>query len=407
MSRPWSTHAFCALLAAPLAAVLVAWAGLALWLSRRTDPERRRREARARLAGVIDKLRSAGTGDDARRLLLDWQRDAAVVWRLTQAVPTPSAIGDSAWNTLWNESERAIYGPVPALPEDWAKRALAALSAKSVPGYRIGQLFRPRNLFPFLFAGFLAAVGILSCTLIAASDASARLSPESAYRQGDFASAEKGWRDELSRQPLSWTARHNLSLALAQQDHWDEGAAQAVAAFVQEPGNPYVRWQFALACEKAGAAPEPLAAFLPPGLLRSVAQLASPADWQHLAVASAWLAAGALIALLASAYGAASSSRRWLGVSIAFLALGLAAAGVSAACWRAFGTSADPDSGIVWRSSTLRSIPTEADSSQKTATITAGSLARLDKRFLGWVRLAFDNGQTGWVRKDEVVWLWQ
>jgi hypothetical protein len=265
----------------------------------------------------------------------------------------------------------------------------------------------PRNFLPFLFACLLAAMGALSCGLIAASESGKRVSPESAYRQGDFAGAEKGWREESNRQPLSWTARYDLSLALGQQDHWDEGAAQAVAAFVQRPDNSDVRWQFALACEKAGAAPEPLAAFLPPSLLRSIARLSSPADWQHDAVASAWLAGAGLIALLACAFGAAAAGRRWAMVSIALIALGLAGAGVSAACWKAFGTSGDPDAGIIWRASTLRSIPTEADSSQKTTPIGAGNLARLDKRFLGWVRLVFDNGQTGWVRKDEVVWLWQ
>ena len=25
----------------------------------------------------------------------------------------------------------------------------------------------------------------------------------------------------------------------------------------------------------------------------------------------------------------------------------------------------------------------------------------------GRLRLDFDNGQTGWVRKDEVIWLWK
>ena len=27
--------------------------------------------------------------------------------------------------------------------------------------------------------------------------------------------------------------------------------------------------------------------------------------------------------------------------------------------------------------------------------------------FLGWLRLTFSNGQTGWVRKGEVIWLWK
>jgi len=31
----------------------------------------------------------------------------------------------------------------------------------------------------------------------------------------------------------------------------------------------------------------------------------------------------------------------------------------------------------------------------------------VDKTFLGWSRLVFDNGQTGWVRTDDLVSLWK
>jgi hypothetical protein len=54
----------------------------------------------------------------------------------------------------------------------------------------------------------------------------------------------------------------------------------------------------------------------------------------------------------------------------------------------------------------LRSIPTEADTTQKSTTLAAGSVAVVDKTFISWVHLAFDNGQTGWVRQDDTVGLW-
>ena len=62
---------------------------------------------------------------------------------------------------------------------------------------------------------------------------------------------------------------------------------------------------------------------------------------------------------------------------------------------------------IVWHSGTLRSIPTEADTAQKTTPLAAGSVGVADKTFLGWVRLSFPNGQTGWVRKDELTAIWK
>src|SRR5256885_1083341 len=75
--------------------------------------------------------------------------------------------------------------------------------------------------------------------------------------------------------------------ALAQQEHAGEAAAQAAAAFVQRPGDPAVRWHFGLACEQAGFAPSPLAAFINPGPWQDLARLASPATWQFAIIISA------------------------------------------------------------------------------------------------------------------------
>ena len=125
----------------------------------------------------------------------------------------------------------------------------------------------------------------------------------SGYRHGDFAAAEAGWRTRLAASPVDWTARYNLSLALAQQNRWDEAAAQASAAFVQQPGDASVQWQFSLACASAGFVPGPLAEFLSPGPLERLARLASPGRWQVVFCAGGWLAGAALALLLLRSYG--------------------------------------------------------------------------------------------------------
>jgi hypothetical protein len=61
---------------------------------------------------------------------------------------------------------------------------------------------------------------------------------------------------------------------------------------------------------------------------------------------------------------------------------------------------------MVWRPSTLRSLPTDADT-QKTTALSAGSIATIDKTFLGWSRLNFPGGQTGWARTDDLVRLYR
>jgi hypothetical protein len=381
-------------LALPVAALVAFWGWLALRRAQRTDPVRPRREARARLAATLARMKTAST-TNRPALLLAWQHDTAVLWEISHAAPPPAALADAAWSRLWIEADRALYCADPGLPSDWGVRAEAALEAKRVPAFALLTLLRRRNLLPFLV---LAVVALLTPALRAEEAAVA-------YRRGDFATAEKLWRAGVTKDPADPIARHNFSLALAQQDHWDLAMAHATAALVQAPDRDAIRWQFALAGDKAGYLPAPLAAFLHPGPLQSLARLASPGGWQALLFAAAVIVAAALGWLLFGSYRGPSRLRRWCACSA--LGLGLLLATASLLGFHAYGETADARAVIVWHGSILRSIPTEADTTQKSTPLAAGSIAVVDGSFLGWIRLSFDNGQTGWVRKGDVVALWR
>jgi hypothetical protein len=400
---PMDTASLLLGLLAPAVGLLLFWLGLAVRRAQRTDPARARREARVRLAATLAQLRTS----PSPQLLLAWQHDATVLWQIAHAAPPAAAFADAAWTQLWLESDRSLYGAKTGLPSDWVARAEAALAAKRVPGFNPLRLFLPRNLLPFaaLLLVTLAPVAMLRAATDPATAAPAKVAPAAAYRSGDFAAAEKSWRTALAAAPTDWIARHNLSLALAQQDHAGEAAAQAAAAFVQHPANESVRWHFALASEKAGFAPAPLAGFIVAGPMAALARAASPATWQLALIAAAVLAAVALGWLLANGYG-----RRARGVTWSASALLLVSAALAAVAFlglREFGETADARAVIVWHAGALRSIPTEADTTQKTTSLAAGSVAIADKTFLGWTRLAFDNGQTGWVRQEEFVPIWR
>ncbi|MBL9198956.1 MAG: GNAT family N-acetyltransferase, partial [Opitutaceae bacterium] len=388
------------LLAAPFALFLAFWAILAVRRAAQTDPQRPRREARARLV----KLLGAQSSSLTPQRLLQWQRDTAVLWRLNHAAPRASAIPDATWATLWTETDRSLYGAQVALPSDWTARAQAALAAHRVPGFQPLRLFLARNLFPFaaVLAVFLGAGAVwLRAAVAIAPDAA------TAYRRGDFAAAEKSWRAAVNRTPTDWIARHNLSLALAQQGRATDAAAWAASAFVQNPGHAAVRWQFRHGSEQTGAAPGPLLAFVAPDALRTLAEHHSPAQWQVFAIAAAVLAALALGTILANAYG--RRARIVFAPALVIFLLALGAIGGSFAGLLAYGAAADARAVVVARASTLRSLPTEADTQQKTTPLAAGSLALADRAFLNdrWTRLAFANGQTGWVRTEDLVALWR
>jgi hypothetical protein len=206
--------------------------------------------------------------------------------------------------------------------------------------------------------------------------------------------------------PLDWPARHNLSLALAQQDRWGEATAQAAAAFVQAPSEPATRRQLVVAGDKAGFLPEPLDFLIQPGPVESLARLESPGCWQWIGVAAVALLAAALALLLAASYKVAR--RAWAGpAALTALAVAVLAGAASIVAYRAYGITADTRAVVIWRAGILRSVPTEADVSQKTTALNAGSTAIADKSFLGWIRLSFPNGQTGWVPRSEAVYLWR
>ena len=379
--------------AAPFALVLCLWLWLAVHRAQRTDPGRVRREARARLAATLAQLRTA----PSPQLLLAWQHDAVVLFQIAHAAPPATALPVATWSALWSESDRALYGAKFELPTDWVARAEAALEEMPVPGFNPLRIFLPRNLLPF---AALLLVALLPLAMLRAAD-----DPVAAYRRGDFAGAEKSWRAALAAAPTDWIARHNLSLALAQQDHSGEAAAQAAAAFVQNPADASVRWHFALATEKAGFVPMPLVGFLAPGPLPSLARLASPATWQLVLIAAAVVVAFALGWLLVNGYG--RRSRAVLRPARVVLLLGALLAVAALLSLHEFGETADARVVVVLRAGILRSIPTEADTAQKTTPLAAGSVAIADKTFLGWTRLAFENGQTGWIRKEELVALWR
>jgi hypothetical protein len=422
---PFSERSVIVLALVPFAALPLYWLALAIGRARLTDPERERREARARLLATAAEIRSllgAQSGEAAsqplRTKLLAWQHDTARIWNLAHAAPSAvvftkplGATRDAAteqqraaWKQLWSEADRTLYSAGAPLPADWPTRAEQAAIARTVPGFAAWRTFLPRNLFPFLAVVVLA--GLALPRLQAEVSRQASVDAAAAYRRGDFAAAATAWAAAVGRAPTDSIARHNLSLALAQQDRWGEAAAHAAAAVVQNPRDAAMRAQLALACEKAGYVPPPLAGFLPPGPLQSVAGNAAPGTWQLVLVAGAVVFCFGAAVLLRSAYARMSI---WTvrGARVLVLAgslLGLAAT----AGLLAFGPVAHRDAVIAWRAATLRSIPTEADTTQKTTPLPAGSVALMDRNtFLGWVKLTFANGQTGWVRQDDVIAIWR
>ncbi len=401
VATPLTARAFIAALSAPAVALLFFWFWLALRRARTTDPLLARREARARISATLTALRTAEDQPQIAALLLAWQKDTAILWQIPQAVPGPNNFppSETQWAALWTDTERALYRDATPLPADWITRAETALNAQPVRPFSALQLFRLGNLFPFA-ALILLALSLPTSSLFADDG-------RKAYEAGDFATAEQTWRKTLSATPTNPTAHHNLALALAQQNRWGEAAAHAATAFAQQPGNPAIRWNFAFTLERAGYASSVFSGFASANPPHAIARVLSAPQWQYAAILAVTLAALGGAFLLLRAYG---NGTRWMKTSaISAITAAVIIGGAAGFSLRVYSPLNDARAVIVWRTTTLRSIPTEADTTQKTTSLSAGTVAIVDRTFLPdrWARLSFPNGQTGWVRHEDLVRIWE
>jgi hypothetical protein len=275
-------------------------------------------------------------------------------------------------------------------------RAKATLSETDVAKVPLRSLFQRRNLLPF--AAVLLVFATIPWTLRGADGAAD-------YFRGAFSSAEKAWRGTVQIHPLDAHARYNLALAVAQQNHWSESAAQSLAAFCLEPRNPTIRWQFALSMDRAGIDQTQINALAHGTSLGGLARMLSPSEWGWTIIVASLVSAAATSRLLFGVYSQRNSAFRWTAGLGAVVAISVVVSGfLSLKC---YGPLADEAIAVVSRNVLLCSVPTEIDTTQKTAPLPAGSLAKVDRTFLGWSRLVFANHQTGWARSDAVVPLYQ
>lgn len=393
-----------ACVAAAVAAPFLLWLVLAALRSRESDPQRRRREARTALAAVVAQLRQQPASQPASpALLTSWQSHAAALWSIPHAAPGAPLVASSvdslaagqsaAWTQLWAESDRALHGRDGTLPSDWTERADEALQSANVPGWNPFSLFAGRNLFPIFFV------------LLAVSPALLRADAgEDAYRRGDFAAARTEWTKTVAQNPADWKARHNLGLALAQENRWPEAAAQWTSAYLLNSREEATRWDLALGIQHSGLADPDLVELSRGEGAFQVARLATPAEWQLLLIAAALLFAAGLILMLLVAY---RSLRGWaLPVAMGATIIAVLLAGTATFSLHRYGILAHPKAVFVWEATTLHSVPTDADT-QASSPLAAGSIAVVEKTFLGWSKLTFPAGQSGWVRSEALVMLYR
>jgi hypothetical protein len=239
-----------------------------------------------------------------------------------------------------------------------------------------------------------AATGLLLACAVAA-----QAEPLHEYTQGNFTAAQQQFATQAAANPSDWTARYNLGLTAAQLGENGRALGETAAAFALHPRNEAVRWNLRVFASRLPGLDATLAhvAFAPG--LATIARAASPASWQRVLIAAC---------ILLCTGGAPTLRHRYRGYARRGAAYGLViggAVGVSVALMalQQYGPLANENTAVVARETVLRSVPTEAETAQRQTSLAAGSVVLMQKDFLGWVRIARDNGETGWLRSSDLV----
>lgn len=405
---PLSQNALISFILLPLAAAFGFWLFLACKRALAEDAGRSRRAARRRLLQRLPRLATLSEAHELRPELLLWQRDTAALLGLANAAPTALEVEKAggkdggALAALWRQADPVIYGPDGKLPGDWHSRAAELLAKTTAPAFPWHRSLFPRNLLPWWFALLAFVLSATPGRLDAAEPKDPALE---AYSNGEFSRAAALLRETLSKDGLDVRTRHNLGLALLQEGRNGEAVSHLAAAFVQAPWDARLRRDFSTAMRHAGVAPQTIGALVEDHPGATLARLASPRRWQLCLALASLLLALAIAAALWGCYSPESRKLRLFALIPALLSLVLATA--SLASLHSYGPAVQSTAALVWQDSVLRSVPTEADSTQKTSALQAGTLAIVEHEFLGWSRLRFPDGNTGWTRTEDLVPLWR
>ena len=379
------------------------WLLLAVRRARQTDPRRRQREAFAHLRAAIAAAQHAIDFDQRKAALLAWQHAAAVLFGLSVAAPTAAHVRAARvdrrlsdnidqWCELWTASERALYGRDAMLDDWWYDQASALCARIRLPRLNPLRAFLPHNLLPLTAASGL----LLVCAVAAQAD------PLDEYHQGNFTAAQEQFAAQAAAAPSDWVARYNLGLTAAQLGQNGRALGETAAAFARAPRNESVRWNLRVFAARVPGVDPTLArvAFAPD--VAAIARSASPAMWQAALIAACIaLSIGAALALRRRYLGGTSVVR--VHAARALLACGAFGILVALLALRQYGPLANRDAAVVAQTTVLRSVPTDAENTQQQTPLAAGTVVMMQKDFLGWVRIARSNGETGWLRRADVV----
>jgi hypothetical protein len=405
----------------PWGILLVLWWRWARQRALFTDEERLRKESLQSWKRAVKMVREAG--EDMRsseKALLFWQKSVAGTLGIEGATPAWGVIADgiqtmekSDQETLekcWVDSENGLYGRNPSLDGEWCDQAERLAGRIDLPAIKAWAPLKPKNLFPWLAAAlfFFVAVEPVSAQAInkeqPKDEKTSKEDPIQLYKTGSFSEAEKVWREKVLANPRDPVARNNLALAYFQLGDKERALAYGLSAYLISPATASVSWNTRIFAQSSDQLDRAVMGLWSERSREWITGRLGVFGWQVAFVLGVTILAVGCGFGLGSGYFPQKKTLL-VRVGIATFAIGLMLFMAASTALGIYGKLADRNAVMIVDVEPLRSIPTEAEAQAEKA-YPLGSIARLEKSFLGWSKIRLPNQDAGWIRSEHIVSLY-
>ena len=386
------------------------------WIKMRavmTDPRLTQKDALKEWMDCIQKISNAKTKEEIVRPLILWQQAVFKFLGIKKAAPRATEIQKVEQDILSQESLEGLYKSYRTVEDalygietgvrigDWCDETEKIAADVKFPPQRWMDILALKNVWPWI--GLL--VVCLGSDLVAENPAPPPPTPADnpigLYREGSFEKAEQIWAEAVRKNMSDPVSRNNLALAYYQIGDKERALAHGLSAYLLSPKTATVAWNTKIFAQGADQLDGAVLALWDDQGAAWLTSRFGVFGWQGILILG--IATCALGAGLGLASGYFEKNRIILfRVGAATLLAGILGVGGGGSALGIYGKLADRDAVMIVDVEPLRSVPTEVEPQAEKA-YPPGSIAHLEKSFLGWSKIRMPNQDVGWIRTEHLV----
>jgi tetratricopeptide (TPR) repeat protein len=221
------------------------------------------------------------------------------------------------------------------------------------------------------------------------------------YREGNFDGAAKIWHQTCRLHPMDPNVRNNLALAYFQLGDKDRAIAYGLSAYLIAPSALTVAWNTRIFVQSADQLDGSVMSLWNDRGAEWLTGRLGVFGWQAALILAMTIGVLGLGLVLASGYFTKNRAV-FFRTGVATFLIGLFLLSGAIFTLSIYGKLADRSAVMIVDVEPLRSIPSELEPQAEKA-YPPGSIAHLEKSFLGWSKIRLPNHDMGWIRTEHIV----